>query len=90
MRFAVTAILLVVAVFSFFLGYGVCSYLLSQVSSNLSLYTGPLGSDAASFTAEVSLISGGFGIICAFIITLIVGIFVLDTLSDEPEMYWRE
>lgn len=90
MRFAVTAILVVIAVFGFFVGYGVCSYLLTQVSSSLIPHAGLLGSDSTIFIDEVTLISSAFGIICAFILVMIIVVFVLDTLSDEPEMYWRE
>ena len=88
MRFAIAAILVVIAVFGFFVGYGVCSYLLSSVYTSLEPFADALSSSNAK--DDMILISSAFGIICAFILVMIIVVFVLDSLSDEPEMYWRE
>ena len=88
MRFAVTAILLIVAVFGFFLGYGVSSFLLGTFYNALEPHASLLSSTNAK--DDMLLISSGFGIICAIAIVMIIVVFVLDSLSDEPENYWRE
>lgn len=88
MRFAVTAILLIVAVFGFFLGYGVSSYLLSTFYDALEPHASLLSSTNAK--DDMILISSAFGIICAIALVMIIIVFVLDSLSDEPEMYWKE
>ena len=90
MRFAITAILFIIAVFSFFIGYSIGSLLITSVGDALD----PLGDDLTassetSFDAISILISTAFGIICAIIVVMIIIIFVLDSLSDEPEEYWR-
>jgi len=88
MRFAITAILFVVAVFGFFVGYAVSSYLLSSVSTALEPLTDSLSTTNAR--DDITLLCSGFGIICALALVIIIAIFILDSLSDEPESYWRE
>lgn len=88
MRFAITAILVVIAVFTFYVGYSVCTFLLSSIYNSLEPFALTLSSSNA--IDDMKLISGAFGIICAFIVVIIIVVFVLDSLSDEPEMYWKE
>jgi hypothetical protein len=88
MRFAITAVLFVIAVFGFFIGYAVSSYTLTQFYNALEPFANTLSTTNAK--DDMILLCSAFGIICAFILVLIVIIFVLDTLSDEPETYWRE
>jgi uncharacterized protein with PQ loop repeat len=88
MRFAITAVLFIIAVFSFFIGYSVSSYVLDQVHTALEPFANELSTSNAN--DDMTLICTAFGIICSLVIVLIIVIFVLDTLSDEPEMYWRE
>lgn len=88
MKFAVAAVLLLVAVFGFFIGYAVCSFLLGTVLDVLTPFADQLSTSNAK--DDMVLVNSGFGIICAIILVFIIIVFVLDSLSDEPEVYWEE
>lgn len=88
MKFAVAAVLLVVAVFGFFIGYAVSSFLLGAVYDALTPFADQLSTSNAK--DDMVLVNSGFGIICAIILVFIIIVFVLDSLSDEPEVYWEE
>jgi Na+/proline symporter len=88
MRFAVTAVLFIIAMFSFFIGYAVSSFVLDSFYDALEPHANQLSTSNAK--DDMILIKTGFGVICSFISVLIIVVFILDTLSDEPEMYWRE
>lgn len=84
MRFPLAALMFLIAAFIFFVLYAVGSLLLTEVSDALS-------PTATSEAADlITLISTAFGIISVvFFVAGILLIFVLDSLQDEPEMYWR-
>ena len=88
MRWAIVAVLFIVAAFGFFIGYAVSSYLISNVKDALDPYADELSD--TTYKNELTLISSAFGIICAIGFTLMIAVFVMDSLSDEPETYWRE
>lgn len=87
MRWAVAAVLFIVAVFGFFVGFSVSSLLLSQVGDALDPYALTLSGTEATDT--IALIESAFGIICAIGFVMIVVVFFMDSLSDESEQYWR-
>lgn len=76
-------VLFLVAAFSFFIGWGVSSFVLDTFADSLI----PLAPDEADET--INLLEFAFGIICSFIITMIVFVFVIEGLSSEREYYWR-
>ena len=88
MRFPLAALFFLITSFIFFVSWVVSSYLLSSVGDAIT----PL---SASFMAStqgefITLLPTAFGVICAlFFLIGILLIFVLDSLADEPEMYWR-
>ena len=84
MRFPLAALFLVVAGFMFLAFFGVGSFLLSSMDDALD----PSTVDA-QFSYEVDIIIAAFGVIAAIMLVLAVVVFVMDSLSDEPEMYWR-
>ena len=84
MRFPVAALFLVVAGFMFLAFFGVGSLLLSSMDDALD----PSTVDA-QFSYEVDIIIAAFGVIAAIMLVLAVVVFVMDSLSDEPEYYWR-
>lgn len=87
MRFPLAALFFMVSSFIFFVGWAVSSYLITTVDDALT----PLASFSTSnFSDLVTLLPMAFGILCAlfFLVGLLL-IFVLDSLADEPEMYWR-
>jgi hypothetical protein len=89
MRFPLAALFFLVTSFIFFVSWAVSSYIISAVDDALT----PLstGFSTSNFSELVTLLPTAFGIICAiFFIVGIFLIFVLDSLADEPEMYWRE
>ena len=57
---------------------------MNPLSSTLS------AGSAASYTSMLTLLSTGFGIICAiFFVVGILLFFFLGSVSDEPEYYYR-
>ena len=84
MRFPLAALFLVVAGFMFLAFFGVGSFLLGSMDDALD----PSTVDA-QFSYEVDIIIAAFGVISAIMLVLAVVVFVVDSLSDEPEMYWR-
>ena len=88
MRFPLAALFFLISSFIFFVSWAVTSYLLSSVSDAMSPLAATLSSSGA--TDIIQLLPMALGIICAlFFITGILLIFVLDSWSDEPEMYRR-
>jgi hypothetical protein len=88
MRFTLAALFFLIMSFIFFVSWAVSSYVLTEVDDALT----PLatGFSSSNFNDLVTLLPTAFGIICAlFFITGILLIFVMDSLADEPEMYWR-
>ena len=88
MRFPTAALYFVITSFIFFVLWAVSSLLLSEVGSAMQPLADRLSTD--NYGNMINLIPWAFGIICAiFFVTGIILIFVLDSLSDEPEMYYR-
>ena len=89
MRFPLASLFFLIAAFVFFCFWAYSSLVITTVSDALT----PLGSgfSTSNFSDLVALLPTVFGIICAlFFIIGIVLIFVMDSLADEPELYWRE
>lgn len=84
MRFSIAALFFVCMAFIFFILWAVFSFVLKEVYDALS------PSAPAGALTTLDLLPIAFGVICAiFFVTALVFIFVLDSLADEPEMYWR-
>lgn len=87
MRFTLASLFFVIAAFVFFLLWAVSSFVITEVGDALDPIDDALPSE---YNDIITLLPTAFGIICAiFFVTGIVLIFVLDSLADEPEMYWR-
>ena len=87
MRFPTIALYFLVASFIFFVIFAATSVLVSETLDAMDDYTDGID---ARYSEEINLLSTAFGIISAiFFVTGIVAIFVLDSLSDDPELYYR-
>jgi len=84
MGFPTAALFLVIAGFMFLVFFGVGSLLLSEMDDALD----PSTVDA-QFSYEVDIIVSAFGVIGAIMIVMAVVIFVVESLSDEPEYFYR-
>jgi len=85
MRFPIAAVLFIVASFIFFVLWAVSSFLLDSVADALI----PFATSEA--TNIITLIQNAFGIIAGlFLVTGVILFFFLDSIADEPELYWRE
>ena len=88
MRFPLAALFFLISSFIFFCFWAFTSLLLSSVGDALT----PLSTDFMSSSQGefITLLPTAFGIMCVlFFLVGILLIFVLDSLADEPEMYWR-
>ena len=84
MRFSIASLMFLISSFIFGVFWAVISYLHDQINTALSGFT------TANSQNIIDMIQTGFGIICAlFFIVGILLIFVLDSMADEPEFYWR-
>lgn len=84
MRFSVAAMFFLIGSFIFGVFWSVISYLHDEINSALA------GSANANAQNLIDMMQTGFGIFCAlFFIVGILLIFVLDSMADEPEVYWR-
>ena len=87
MRFTLASVFFIIAAFVFFICWAVSSYTITEIGDALS------DSDSgfpASYQNIKTLLPTAFGIIAAiFFVVGILLIFVLDSLGDEPEMYYR-
>ena len=87
MRFTTTSIMFIVAGFIFLAFWGFSSLLIDEVGNALDDVDDNLPTD---YTEIRNLLPTAFGIIAAiFFVCGIILIFVLDSISDEPEMYYR-
>ena len=89
MKYPIAALFFVIACFIFFVLWAVCSLLLSEVRSAMQ----PLASQLSTnnYSNMLGNLSWAFGIICAiFFVSAIIVVFVLEALSDEPEIYYRQ
>jgi len=84
MRFPLAAVFLIIGAFIFFVFWAVSSLLLSEVAGALR----PTAVGDAGY--YLGYIPWAFGIIAAIFFTVgVIFIFVLESLSDEPEIYYR-
>ena len=88
MRFPIAALLFIVLSFIFGIMWAVTSLLVNTVEDAMLPYASELATSDASNI--ITLLPWAFGIICAiFFVTGILLIFVLDSIADEPEYYYR-
>ena len=88
MRFPLAALFFILTGFMFFCFWAYSFFLLTTVSDAMSPLAAALSSPGA--TEVINLLPTVLGILCAlFFIVGILLIFVLDSWSDEPEMYYR-
>jgi len=85
MRFTLASIFFLIGAFVFFIMWAVSSLVITEVGDAL---------DDTGYPSEYqdikNLLSTTFGIIAAiFFVCALLLIFILDSLADEPEMYWR-
>jgi len=67
--------------------FAVSSMLLSETLDAMDDHTAGLD---ARYNEQINLLNTAFGVISAiFFVTGIIAIFVLDSLSDDPELYYR-
>lgn len=81
-RWAIVTIFFVIAMFMFFVGYAIGSLLLSEFANALL----PHASGQAAY--YMVLIPAAFGVIMAFCVTIIVFVYFIESLRDEPEHYY--
>lgn len=86
MRFPLAALYLVIAGFMFLAFFGVGSLLLSEMEEALEANDDGLDNQ---FNFQTDLIISGFGVISAILLVLSVVVFVIESLSDEPEYFYR-
>ena len=88
MRFHIASIMLIVTAFIFFVMFATSSYIMTTIKVGVDPFDDDLGS---TYDYEMNLIPTAFAVIGAiFLVVGIISVFVLESLSDEPEMYWRE
>ena len=88
MRFPIAALFFLVSSFIFGVCWAVSAYLISIVHGGMAPLAERLGS--TPYDNMLGFLPWAFGIICAiFFITGILMIFLLDSLSEEPEYYYR-
>lgn len=88
MRFPLAALGFIFASFIFFVAWAVSSYLINETKDAMTPLATELGS--AEYSSMITLLPTVFGVICAiFFLVGILLLFVLDSLSDEPEYYYR-
>jgi len=86
LRFPLAALYLVIAGFMFLAFFGVGSLLLSEMEEALEANDDGLDNQ---FNFQTDLIISGFGVISAILLVLSVVVFVIESLSDEPEYFYR-
>lgn len=87
MRFPLAAVLFIVASFIFFTFFAVSFYFMTTVDTAIDNLSP--GYDS-TFQSLVDLLPTAFGVIgVIFFIVGILLIFVLDSLRDEPEYFYR-
>jgi len=88
MRFPLAALFFLVSSFIFFAFWAFSSFLMGAVGDAMTPLATNLG--VSEYSNLLTLLPYAFGIICAiFFVTGIILIFVMDSLADEPEVYYR-
>ena len=87
MRFPAAALFFVIACFIFFVLWATSSLLLSEVSGAMQPLAYKLST--SNYSDMLNMLPWAFGIICAiFFVMAIIVVFILESLSDEPEIYY--
>ena len=85
MRFAFSSIFCIITGFVFLLMWGVTSYFLNEVKDAMTPYL-----TGTTYSNYITLIPTAFGISAAlFFIVGIVLFFIVDTMSEDYEGYYR-
>ena len=88
MRFPVAAIFCVILLFIAFVGYAVTSFLLSTTEDTLTPAADQLSDYSKNkFLNLLETINLGFGVAMVFFFILIIVVFVVDSLRQEPETF---
>jgi len=88
LRFPVAAIMFLVGAFIFFIFFATTSLMQTSILEGLDPYDDDLD---PMYHEEISLLSKAFAVIAAiFFVSGLLLIFVLDSISEEPEYYWRD
>jgi len=86
MRFPIASLGLIIASFIFFVLWATTSFLIGKTNDVMSPLADKLGT--GNYGNMLDMLPWAFGIICAiFFVSAIIFIFVLESLSDEPEYY---
>lgn len=86
MRFPTAALFFVIACFIFFVLWAVSSFMIGATVDVMQPLADNLGS--SEYNNMLNMLPWAFGIICAiFFVSAILVVFVLESLSDEPEYY---
>jgi len=89
MRFPIAALFFLISSFVFFVSWASVTFLLDEVVQAMTPHYAKIGD--ATLTGYLTLLPTALGVLCAvFFITGILLIFVMDSLADEPEMYYRQ
>ena len=86
MRYPVAGLFFLIVAFMLFIGFAVGSYLLENVDDAFDDKRAELDDD---FGRQLDLLKNAFGFIGVLCLLVAIAIFVLDSLADEPEEYWR-
>ena len=89
MRFPIAALFFIIASFIFFVIFASCSLFINEIGNSAQFENAKNTLDSR-FEQQINTIGTAFGVISAiFFVTGILLIFILDSLSDEPEFYYR-
>lgn len=88
MRWVLAAIFFVIASFIFFFYWAVMTFLVDTVHDALIDDAEALGSP--QLNDIFATVPFALGVICAIIFVVIILLhYIMDSLSEEPEYYWR-
>jgi len=91
MRFSIAALAFVIAGFLFLAFWGFGSLLITETDDALTKSISTLESTSQDkVNGYITLLTTAFGVIAAiFFVSAIITVFVLESLSDEPEYFYR-
>ena len=91
MRIGIATMFFLIGSFIFFVMWAVFTFFLNEI---ITVFT-PLASDLspasqAGFNSILALLPTAFGVICVlFFVFTIIFIYFIDSMSEDPEMYYR-
>jgi len=89
MRFPIAALFFIILLFVAFCGYAVSSFMLGTMQDELITASDTLTANSKTmFLNEMNLIQLGFGVAMVMFFILIIVVFVVDALRQEPETYY--